>query len=66
MLLNEKIKESLKDDLLLLIHHHADVDSVASAIALKTVFSDAIIPASAGLSVSGHNIANMMKEVILT
>ena len=65
MLLNEKIKESLKDDLLLLIHHHADVDSVASAIALKTVFKNATISASDGISVSGRNIANMTEEEIL-
>lgn len=65
MLLNKKIKESLKDDLLLLIHHHADVDSVASAIALKTVFKDATISASDGISVSGQNIANMTEEEIL-
>ena len=65
MLLNEKIKESLKDDLLLLIHHHADVDSVASAIALKTVFNDATISASDGISVSGQNIVNMSGVEIL-
>jgi len=65
MLLNEKIKESLKDDLLLLIHHHADVDSVASAIALKTVFNDATISASDGISVSGQNIVNMSGVKIL-
>ena len=65
MLLNEKIKKSLKDDLLLLVHHHADVDSVASAIALKTVFSDATICASDGISVSGQNIAKITNDDIL-
>ena len=43
MLLNENIKSALKEKLLLIIHHHADVDSVGSAIALKTVFPDAEI-----------------------
>ncbi len=65
MLLNEKIKKALKDDLLLLVHHHADVDSVASAIALKTIFSDATICASDGISVSGQNIAKITDDDIL-
>ncbi|MEE3242655.1 MAG: DHH family phosphoesterase [Candidatus Thermoplasmatota archaeon] len=65
MLLNRKIRDSLKDNLLLLVHHHADVDSVASAIALKTVFSDATISASDGISVSGQNIAKVTNEDIL-
>ena len=66
MLLNEKIRKSLEDDLLLLIHHHADVDSVASAIALKTVFNDATISASDGISVSGQNIAKVTGDEILS
>ena len=65
MLQNEKIKKALKDDLLLLVHHHADVDSVASAIALKTIFSDATICASDGISVSGQNIAKITADDIL-
>ena len=65
MLLNENIRNALKDDLLLLVHHHADVDSLASAIALKTVFSDATICASDGISISGQNIAKITNEDIL-
>ena len=37
------IRNLLEKKLLLLIHHHADVDAVASAIALQTVFKDAVI-----------------------
>ena len=43
MLLNDKIKNALKDKLLLLVHHHADVDSIASAIGLNTVFEESTI-----------------------
>ena len=53
MLLNEKIRNSFKDELLLLVHHHADVDSIASAIGLNTVFENSIICASDGISSHG-------------
>ena len=64
MLLNENIKSALKEKLLLIIHHHADVDSVGSAIALKTVFPDAEITASDGISSHGQNIAKIANEEI--
>ena len=41
MLLNDTSKTLFGKKLLLLIHHHADVDAVASAIALQTVFKEA-------------------------
>ena len=43
MLLNDTTKQLFGDKLLLLLHHHADVDAVASAIALQTVFEEAVI-----------------------
>lgn len=57
MLLNNNCKKLLNDELLLLIHHHADVDAVASAIALQTVFKEATICASDGVSSHGQKVA---------
>ena len=54
MLLNEKIRDAFKDELLLLVHHHADVDSVASAIGLNTIFENSTICASDGISSHGQ------------
>ena len=57
MLLNDTSKKLFGKKLLLLIHHHADVDAVASAIALQTVFKEAIICAPDGVSSHGQKIA---------
>ena len=57
MLLNDTTKELFEDKLLLLIHHHADVDAVASAIALQTVFEEAVICAPDKVSSHGQKIA---------
>ena len=43
MLLNDKIKKAFDNDLLLLVHHHADVDSIASAIGLNSIFEKSTI-----------------------
>ena len=57
MLLNDTSRELFGKKLLLLIHHHADVDAVASAIALQTVFEDSIICAPDGVSSHGQKVA---------
>ena len=57
MLLNDTTKQLFEDKLLLLIHHHADVDAVASAIALQTVFEEAVICAPDKVSSHGQKIA---------
>jgi len=64
MLLNETIKNALNDKLLLVVHHHADVDSVGSAIALKTIFPSAKISASDGVSSHGQNISKITEQHI--
>ena len=64
-LLNNNIKKSLKENLLLVVHHHADVDSIGSAIALKTVFPDAVIAAPGGISASGQNLVKLMEQKII-
>ena len=65
MLLNDSSKKLFDKNLLLLIHHHADVDAVASAIALQTVFEDAIICASDKVSSHGQKIAEFNEIDIL-
>ena len=66
MLLNETSKKLFGKKLLLLIHHHADVDAVASAIALQTVFKEAIICAPDGVSSHGQKVAEANEtEIIL-
>jgi len=65
MLLNNKSKKLFGKKLLLLIHHHADVDAVASAIALQTVFNDAIICAPDGVSSHGQKVADYNKIEII-
>ena len=65
MLLNEKIKDAFKDELLLLVHHHADVDSVASAIGLNTIFENSTICASDGISSHGQKIASTVDIQIM-
>lgn len=66
MLLNKKIKDALNDNLLLLVHHHADVDSIGSAIALKTVFQDSTICATDGISSHGQNISRITNQDIMS
>ena len=58
MLLNNKIRSALKNKILLLVHHHADVDSVSSAIGLQLIFEEAVICASDGVSSHGQKIAD--------
>ena len=65
MLLNDSSKKLFEKKLLLLIHHHADVDAVASAIALQTVFEDAIICAPDKVSSHGQKIAEFNEIDIL-
>tara|TARA_A100001037_G_scaffold66352_1_gene58590 strand:+ start:197 stop:1144 length:948 start_codon:yes stop_codon:yes gene_type:complete len=65
MLLNEKIKDAFKDELLLLVHHHADVDSVASAIGLNTIFENSTICASDGISSHGQKVASTVDIQIM-
>ena len=60
MLLNDKIRKAFEDDLLLLVHHHADVDSIASAIGLNSIFENSTICASDGISSHGQKIANTL------
>ena len=66
MLLNNYSKKLFEKDLLLLIHHHADVDAVASAIALQTVFKDAVICAPDKISSHGQKVAKHNQVEILT
>ena len=63
MLLNEKIRNAFKDELLLLVHHHADVDSIASAIGLNTVFENSTISASDGISSHGQKVASIVRTL---
>ena len=66
MLLNDTSKTLFGKKLLLLIHHHADVDAVASAIALQTVFKEASICAPDGVSSHGQKVAETNEtEIIL-
>ena len=58
-LLNDKIKVFLKQKLLLLVHHHADVDAISSAIALHSVLENSTICASEGISSHGQKIASV-------
>ena len=58
-LLNDKIKTNLKEKLLLLVHHHADVDAISSAIALHSVLENSTICASDGISSHGQKIAKV-------
>ena len=66
MLLNDSSKKLFEKKLLLLIHHHADVDAVASAIALQTVFKEAVICAPDGVSSHGQKVADVNEIEILT
>ena len=65
MLLNDKIKKAFDNDLLLLVHHHADVDSIASAIGLNSVFENSTISASDGISSHGQKVANIIDIKIM-
>ena len=65
MLLNDNSRKLFEKKLLLLIHHHADVDAVASAIAAKTVFKDAVICAPDRVSSHGQKIAEFNEAEIL-
>ena len=65
MLLNHNSRKLFEKKLLLLIHHHADVDAVASAIALQTVFKDAVICAPDRVSSHGQKIAKFNETEIL-
>ena len=65
MLLNDTSKTLFGKKLLLLIHHHADVDAVASAIALQTVFKEASICAPGGVSSHGQNVAETNETEII-
>jgi len=65
MLLNDKIKKAFDNDLLLIVHHHADVDSIASAIGLNSVFENSTISASDGISSHGQKIANIIDVEIM-
>ena len=64
-LLNDKIKTNLKDKLLLLVHHHADVDAISSAIALHSVLENSTICASDGISSHGQKVASIANCDIL-
>ena len=66
MLLNDSSKKLFEKKLLLLIHHHADVDAVSSAIALQTVFKEAVICAPDGVSSHGQKVADVNEIEILT
>ena len=65
MLLNDKIKKALDNDLLLIVHHHADVDSIVSAIGLNSVFENSTISASDGVSSHGQKVANIIDVEIM-
>jgi len=58
-LLNDKIRTNLKEKLLLLVHHHADVDAISSAIALNSVLENSTICASDGISSHGQKIVSV-------
>ena len=65
MLLSDSSKKLFEKKLLLLIHHHADVDAVASAIALQTVFENAVICAPDRISSHGQKIAEFNEVEII-
>ena len=65
ILLNKKIRTVFQGELLLLLHHHADVDCIASAIALESVLENATICASDGISSHGQKIASKVNSKIL-
>tara|TARA_B110000014_G_scaffold65940_1_gene45003 strand:- start:652 stop:1599 length:948 start_codon:yes stop_codon:yes gene_type:complete len=65
MLLNDKIKKAFDNDLLLIVHHHADVDSIVSAIGLNSVFENSTISASDGISSHGQKVANIIDVEIM-
>ena len=65
ILLNKKIRAAFQEELLLLIHHHADVDCVSSAIALESVLENATICASDGISSHGQKIVSRVDSEIL-
>ena len=65
MLLNDNIKKAFKKDLLLIVHHHADVDSIVSAIGLNSVFENSTISASDGVSSHGQKVANIIDVEIM-
>ena len=58
-LLNDKVKAFLEQKILLLVHHHADVDAISSAIALHSVLENSTICASDGISSHGQKIASI-------
>jgi phosphoesterase RecJ-like protein len=51
--------------LLLIVHHHADVDSIVSAIGLNSVFENSTISASDGVSSHGQKVANIIDVKIM-
>jgi len=64
-LLNDKIRTNLKDKLLLLVHHHADVDAISSAIALNSVLENSTICASDGISSHGQKIVSISNSKVM-
>ena len=64
--LNKKIRAAFQEELLLLIHHHADVDCVSSAIALESVLENATICASDGISSHGQKIVSRVDSKIFS
>jgi len=64
-LLNDKIRTNLKDQLLLLVHHHADVDAISSAIALNSVLENSTICASDGISSHGQKIVSVSNSKVM-
>ena len=64
-LLNDKIRTNLKDKLLLLVHHHADVDAISSAIALNSVLENSTICASDGISSHGQKIVSVSNSKVM-
>tara|TARA_B110000438_G_scaffold286854_1_gene318524 strand:+ start:2410 stop:3363 length:954 start_codon:yes stop_codon:yes gene_type:complete len=64
-LLNDKIRTNLKEKLLLLVHHHADVDAISSAIALNSVLENSTICASDGISSHGQKIVSVSNSKVM-
>ena len=58
------LEAALARELLLLVHHHADADSVGSAIALAAAFPGARISATDGLSAAGRVMAERLEVEI--
>ena len=58
------LEAALARELLLLVHHHADADSVGSAIALAAAFPGARISATNGLSAAGRVMAERLEVEI--